>query len=292
MSNGLIRCRAAERCRDGENVHDPETGERLGRLGATTHNGSLCEACVRAVEYAIRSLPRDVRDLERLLPPSISPKLRDPDLPEQPRVKKPPPLPMDSQAWTTLELIVYETTVWAESVADAAGLEWDSDLAERASFEYRVQASCALLEGLLEKFLGLVDVEHRARSRTVEASDGHDLDRTVRSRDDVWTTRDGWQAALLLEELHKDVQRLCGRHPGDRILTPCPACHARAVVREHHNDRVVCRACDHAQSDDEHESFLEAASRVFGISGDDTTEVVERRQNPIQLRDIRNEAAV
>jgi hypothetical protein len=57
MSNGLIRCRAAERCRDGENVHDPETGERTGRLGAITHAGPLCEDCVRTVEYAIRSLP-------------------------------------------------------------------------------------------------------------------------------------------------------------------------------------------------------------------------------------------
>jgi hypothetical protein len=170
-------------------------------------------------------------------------------------------------------------------------LDWDSDLAERAGFEHRVQTSCALLEALLEKFLGLADVEHRARSTAEDPSVGHDPDKTIRQKDDYWTVRDGWEGALRLTELHKDVEKFCGRHPGDKVHTPCPSCHTRAVVREHHNDRVVCRVCDHAQTDDEHESFLEAASRVFGIPGDDTTEVVGRRQIPIQLRDIRESAA-
>ncbi len=284
----LTRCKAGHRCRDGENVHDPDTGEKLGRLGAIIHGGPFCDRCYGSVEYAIRSLPLDLRDLGKLLPPSLTPRLRDPELPEQPRTKKAPPLPMNSEVWATMELIDYETGVWAESVADAAGVEWDSYLAEHSRWDSRVRTACALLGYRMETFLGLTDVEHRARSKTLDPSDGHDPDRAIRQKADVFVTRDGWEGALKLLELHKDAQRLCGRHAGDRVDTPCSRCQSRALVREHERNEVVCRFCGRRSTDEEHETFLNAAMRAHGIPVDEEVEFVDRRLVPVPIVDIRD----
>jgi hypothetical protein len=276
-SPALTRCAAGDHCRDGENIEDPDTGERIARLGAIVDDGGpLCDQCLWDAEYAIASLPADMRDLAKLLPPPLKVRYRDPDLPAQPRVKKAPPLPMNEPVWSLMELIVYETTVWAETVADAAGVEWDSELTERSPWQNRVDTSCALLGYRFTQLIGLTGIEHRARSTSVDPTVGHDLDRTIRSRDDVWASRDGWEGALTLEQMHRQALKHAGRHPGDRVPTPCTnsACGKRALVREHRNNVVVCRACKTALTDDDYEDFLTAALKAHGIPVHEPTIVI------------------
>lgn len=265
MPDGSTRCRAGETCRDGETVHDPATGERVERLGAIIEAGVLCERCTNAVDYAIRSATRDVRDLAKLLPPSLTPRLRDPELPEQPRIKKAPPLPMNARAWSVMELYVYEAQVWAESVAEHVGIEFDSYAVEHMLWPRRVEVSAAVLEANLSALLGLQGVEHRARSTHADPETGHDEDRVIVSAGgDTWTTRDGWEGALTLLRLHQDTERLCGRHPGNRVPLPCSKCHTRALVREHHNNRIICRFCGDTESDADFSSFLSGALQSLG----------------------------
>lgn len=274
------RCRAAQRCRNGENIHD-ETGERIDRLGAVIEDGTLCQACTNRVAYALGSLPADVEDLSDLLEPTGEQHWQDPDMPFQPRQKKAPPLPLRESVLALQELIDYEVTVWAESVSDADQANWDSYAAEHSRRPERVARACGLLRYRLVAFVELGETEHRARSLTTRRADGHDEDRTTRARDDYWVSREGWEGALLLVDLHERAERFAGRHPGDRIPVPCARCHRRALVREHRVSseegrrygqpgKVVCRACCSEMSDDDYDSFRLAALKAYGIRTDET----------------------
>lgn len=264
------RCNSGKRCVDGENVHDEETGEKVDRLGAildVNHQGVVCDGCARATTTAIRYLPHDYADLSKLLVPSGERRFRDPEMPA-PTGKQESKLPLRIDVLSLQELIDYEACVWAEAVADHDGVDWDSYAAEHSRPFDRLQRACDLLGYRLPTLLGLGPTEHRARSLTERRTDGHDLELTTRSRDDYWTVREGWQAALLLRELHRKAEAVVGRRPANILPTPCPHCHRRRVLaREHHNNRIVCRSCWSSITDDDYEAVLSAGLKAYGLRG-------------------------
>lgn len=267
----LTRCRAGKQCREGEVLRNDQ-GEPTGRLGAALHpadNQHLCGTCIQAAVVALRELPNDVVELtQRMSAPSMAVRYRDPDVPAAPRVKKPSPMLIDEYAFTLIELIDYECTIWAESVADAEGLEWDSTKAEHCRTGARVTNACTLLSHLLVNLIELPTQQQRAHSLTANPSDGHDPDRTTRFRGDYWSNREGWEAAVRIIDLHDRATRHIGRKPADGIQIPCPRCGERRLIREQHNDRVVCRDCRFALSDDDYDAFIDEALKSHGSPGD------------------------
>jgi ribosomal protein L37AE/L43A len=155
--------------------------------------------------------------------------------------------------------------VWAETVADHDGVEWSSFKAAHSRQPDRVARACALLTYRLTTLIGLAGTQHRARSLTTRRADGHDPDTTTRDRDDYWTTRQGWEGALLMVSLHQRAEKFTGRAPADRQRTPCPKCHRPDLIREHHNNLVRCRSCGELMSDDDYDAFLDAAFQAHGI---------------------------
>jgi hypothetical protein len=271
----VTRCLAGRRCVDGENVYDPDTQERIDRLGAVIDKGPLCEMCVRAIDQALRELKTDIIDLGKLLQPSsMRQHFQDPDMPSQPRTKKAAPLPFNENVFTLQELIDYETTIWAESVADHDGVEWDSYSAEHSRQPDRVGRASALLGHRLATLISLPAQQHRAHSLTTDPADGHDPDTTTRYRGDYWANREGWEGAMRFVELHERAARYIGKRALDHIEVPCPRCAARRLYREHHNGRVICRACEVPMSDDDYDAFLEHALEAHGSPSD----VVSRKE--------------
>lgn len=270
------RCRSGKRCPDGEDFYDPDTGERIERVGVLMDDDGLCEACQRLTAEALRWLPVDYRDLSELLPPTGERHTRDPDIPAAPRIKLYAAMPLRADVLDLQILIDYEVRAWAGSVADYAGMwasgDWSSRAAARSRWSVRIEQSCQLLEHRLTQLLELRDVEHAARSLGAIREEGHDPDRTTRLYNEVLTVRHGWEAALLFRDLHERVERFCGRHPGERVMAPCALCHRRALVRhtprpgeDHPANVVVCRCCGNRVGDNTHAAFLDEALRLFGI---------------------------
>lgn len=264
-----LRCKAGRRCTDCETLAD---GERVARPIPTGRD--LCDACTHAAAVALRELPYDVLEIgQRIRNPSIAVRMRDPDMPTAPRVKKSAPLPFDEFGFTLCELITYELTVWAESVADFDGLSWDSDTAERCRNEVQVGRACELLGHRLATLIRLPVQQQRARSLTYNPADGHDPDTTTRDRGDFWANREGWEAAVRFIDLHERATKYIGRKPVG-VIVPCPSCNETRLMREQHNDRVVCRGCRFELSDDEYDAFVAEALKSIGSLG----EVVTRTQ--------------
>lgn len=302
------RCLAGDGCADAT-VQRDDAGEPVARVPGWAECGPLCERDADEVRYAISALPRDLRDLEALLVPSTQQKVRDPDEPTAPRVKKAPPLPLRADVLALMELIVYEATTWANAVARAAGMdapatlevdedgnridprtgEWLPINLVHCRWDARVQLCCDLLEYRLHQLVELPVLEYEAHSLTDDPADGHDHDTARRLGDEVWCYRTGGQGALVLLELHRTAQRQLGLQPGDRLDLPCPRCQARALVREHHNQQVVCRRCKRHTTDDEHDQVVEIAASAHGIpTQPPEPEVVDRRLVPVELIDLRD----
>jgi hypothetical protein len=235
-------------------------------LGAPIENGFLCTECVLAATVALRHLPDDIKDLRRLLvSPALRQNLRDPDMPSQPRVKKASPLPFREEVYTLMELIDYETTIWGESVADAADEEWDSYAVEHSRQHARVERACTFLGTRLAGLVQLPVQQHRAHSLTDNPADGHDVDSTTRYRGDYWANRPGWEALVRFIELHDRATRYI--NPTDHNRVPCPRCHEQRLEREHHNDHVVCRGCEFRMTDDDYDVFLAHALEAHPSPG-------------------------
>lgn len=262
----LHRCLAGHRCGDSETHTDPETGDKT-TLGATLYQRGLCTICVsRADSVVATGLPLDMDDLDELLVPTGAQRLRDPDMPAQPHMRKAAPrLPLQEHPFALMELIVAETGFWAKSTADAAGVDWSVEAAARLPAREQVVQACQLLHYRIHEFVRLPTQRHPARSLKIRRAAGHDEDTTTRDTRDYWCHRDGPQGALVLVDLHRRALGIAGHLPSDRLGTPCPRCH-RPLYREHHNNQVVCRYCDHRLSDTAYESFFEIAKATFGVT--------------------------
>ncbi len=265
------RCARNALCAERAKVED-EDG-RTWWLGALLADPGLCQSCARHVRSAIAQLPGDVTELSspELLCPTGERRWRDPDMPAAPHTKPGSRTPWRDDVYALVELIDAETTMWANSVARAAGMdppttldvdedgqrldprtgEWSpADLA-RLPRGARVAKCCALLGHRMPYLLGLPTTEHPARSVTARRGDGHDPDTTTVYGDDLWANRTGVDGALLLLGLHRDTERLTGRAPADLLPLPCPKCKRPALVRLHSAGRIDCRSCGDPGGNDE-----------------------------------------
>jgi hypothetical protein len=264
----LERCRFGPICVDGENVYDPDTRDRVNRLGKVIYQPGLCDACTRYVGYTITSLAGAIPDLSKLLEPATAIRYQDPELPVRHHKISSPQTPIRISVLALQEKIDHEISSWTSMVAAHHQLRWDQHTMQvHTRRPFRVSAGCELLRRNLTQFLAMPPRTYPARSTTERRGDGHDPDTTIRSRDDLWTTRDGIDAALELIELDRRATRFAGRHPGDKVPTPCKRCHRRALYREHHLNKIHCRVCHEEYTDDEHDEFMGAVYKAFGIEG-------------------------
>lgn len=262
-------------CEDRRTHVDEATGEKW-QTGAPTDD-PFCEVCLRHLRYTLGLLPGDVAELTTLLVPSMQVSYRDPDMPAPTRSKKHPPLPLDGNAEALRALIDHEITTWAELVAAEAGVPWDSELARRQRQGRRVQDGCQLLVYRLPWLLGMPEQEYEARSTGEHPTDGHDPDEVTVFGRHYYLRRDGVSAALLILDLHRQVERFTGRAPSDRLPVPCPACSRQALHRVHKRavvaggvrlgeaSTVVCRCCWREMSDDDYDLLTDVTALAFGL---------------------------
>lgn len=249
-------------------------------LGAPVEQDTpLCATCLRFVRYAIGSLHVDLADLTTLMEPSMEVRHRDPDLPDQPRVKLSAPLPWGGRgehAEGIRAAIVNEVTEWAEAVTDATGGTWDPEWVESVRDGYRVQHLAGILAEHTLFLVTLPPARRRLYSTGVDPAAGRDDVETYQGA--AWAMRDGAEAALTFLRLHEQVRAVAGRIPSDRIPLPCPRCWHKTLHREHHKamtdsfgqrseGRVVCRNthCWGVWADHEYAEMRTAAARAFGI---------------------------
>ncbi len=263
---GYGQCVRAGQCEDA--VRQVSAEGRSIYVGAAATQ-PLCATCIRYLRYALAALPLDIAELSDRLVPSMAVRYRAPDMPTQPRVKLHAPLPLDGSAMALQSLIDHEVTSWAESVADAAGVPWDTGLAGRSRQLHRVHNGCQLLAYRTDWLLALPAVRHRVRSAGEHPLDGWPEDLRARmdfdDHGEVWIDRDGTEGALTLFDLHAQVEGFVGRATGDRAPMPCPKCERRALVREHRSGRVTCRYCWREMSDAHYEELVRIASALFGV---------------------------
>lgn len=277
MADDAERCARGPACPVREHV--PTTDGPGHTIGAEAAPGYVfCEACLRAIRYALRAIPIDIAELTMLFAPENAIRYRDPDMPTQHGGgKKHPPLPINGNAEALRALIDHEITCWAESTAEAAGIEWSSTWAGQSRIGARVQAGAQLLERNLPWLLSLHDVEHPARSTGLNPTDGHDEDAVTYSGRDYWIRRNGADAALLFLRLRDQVERFVGRTPADRCPVPCPRCRTQNLFRVHERvafsgttrpgtaGHVVCRTCWKAYTDDEYDALSDVTALLFGV---------------------------
>lgn len=263
-TDGRPRCARAARCEDAQPITTDDGTSCTA--GALVHDGShLCPVCTRYLGYALTGLPLDVAELSLHMAPTLQITYRDPDVPAAPRVKKHAPLPINGRAEALQALIDHETGVWAQAVADAAGVPWSQRWARHSRRGNRVQKACQLLQYRVQELLALPVQWHETRSAGEHPLDGWDAD-WLAAMDywdgRWWVPRTGLDAALALFELHAATERLTGRADADRCRIPCPKCERRALVRERTRGRVVCRCCWRQMSDDDYEQLLAALELI------------------------------
>jgi hypothetical protein len=268
-----LRCRRGDRC---TNTH-PTTHTRPDGTTSRDHipdwattPGGLCRTDTTRVQRALEQLPRDYLELSLLLGKTGS------TLDAPTGGTRELPVPIRLGVLGLQEDIVAEVDLWAEAVADHAGLPWhtQSARAEQAVRAGRMLAAgCTLLAAHLDTLLTLPPVDQvawvpgEAHVQLARCPGGHwhpegGVCREVHVRevwhDDhrQWAARDGIDGALALLGLHERAEQVEGRtHRAHRLWAPCPnpQCQALALERPEGSDRVNCRRCLNTWSLEEYE---------------------------------------
>ena len=276
--NDAPRCARARHCAEPETVID-DTGAPV-KMPAAVTTGPLCDTDLRHLHWALQALPMDVADLTvAMTAPKLEQRFRDPDMPDQPRVKTGSPVAFNIHIEALRALIDHETTTWADHLADHLDRHWSQHVARAQRIGRRIQDAAGFLDAFLPALLTLGPHTYRCQSAGERPEDGHDPDTVTVHGQHVWITRTGLDAALLLLRLHEQVEHVVGRAPADRLPIPCPACHRTSLFREHgvpavvsgstrpgQPGRVVCRTCWHQMSDDAYAGLQDITSHVFGVN--------------------------
>jgi len=270
-------CARGADCQDRQPGVDPDTGT-VTHVGAPVEQDSgLCATCIRYVRYALAALPLDVAELTTLLRPSMAVRHRDPQLPDQPRVKLDAPVPIDLRMEARRALIDHETLLWAEAVVVASGETWDDEWARSTRIGHRVQHTASLLADNVLLLLSLPTERRPVYSTGIERHDGHNVDEVTTDGRDVYADRDGLDGALTCLSLHRQVEAVAGRISSTRLRLPCPICRRMDLHREHHRSRtdprtgevsqgrVVCRTCWRPMTDWAYEEYRATTARAFGV---------------------------
>lgn len=239
-------CARADRCADRSPERD-EAGKHTGEwIPATiTTDRGLCAACVRDVEHALNHLTGDVVELTMILGRAGAP--GDVLVSTTPEL----PIPIRVSIEALRAEIDTELQAWAEPVAEALGIDWDTNAMGRTRMGPRVQRAAQLLGRAVDTLIGLAPQEHSAWINGEPAWD-HDLDcQDTRSRDGV-------DAALDFIDLHRRAYAALGRTSlVHRLPTPCPWCDQLTLVRYNGADQVECETC-HRHIEEMHYSWFVA----------------------------------
>lgn len=226
------RCVRGDRCKAKTVVRD-EKGAATGYFlpGLITAARGLCERCTSDVTHALNHLTGDVVELTMLVGRFGSG--GDIIVTATPELK----IPIQVHLEALRAEIDSELQAWAEPVAEALGIEWDTASMSRTRMAPRVQRAAHLLTRAVDTFLALPEVEHPAWENGEPVWD-HELgcqDTTV---------RDGIDGGLHFIELHRRAYAALGRsNPVYRLPTPCPWCDYKSLVRENGGSDVHCEHC-------------------------------------------------
>jgi hypothetical protein len=206
--------------------------ERIETLGARiAAPEGLCAVCAGRVEQDIAHLPGDVAELTVLLAATGSGGGNGGKVRSTPT----PPVPIRVGIEAVRAEIDHELQCWAEPVAEALGIDWDTNAQQHSRLGVRVQKAARLLASAVPTLLALPAQEHMAWDDGEPVWD-----------DDGWhdtVTRDGISGALHLMELHRRVFSVAGRtRLVHRLTGPCPWCSQRTLTRENGADVVRCES--------------------------------------------------
>lgn len=214
-ASGERRCARGRRCADAE--VDTDSNRRRGAL--LPASGTLCSQCQVRLTRALNQLPRDYVQLETIL---------DHQLQTLEHVSGTPDLPTP----TRLDVLTLQAdidthlTCWAEPVAEALGITWDTQRMAAHRPGPRIVRAAHLLACNVPLLLKLEPTE------VVGWIGGP-----------VILTRTGLDAALELLALHERAQFYVNGDSGDtKLPAPCPRCEG-TLIRRNGADQVECQHC-------------------------------------------------
>lgn len=211
------RCIRADRCADATTVD----GVRVG--AAVNTSAGLCIADENHVRRAIADLPEKYVRLHLHLGRATS------GTAEFATGTKELPVPLRLDVEALQAEIVAEAVRWAEPVAEAVGIDWDTQAVRDSRPGPVLSQACGLIVGHMAVLLAL-----RGVAQVVWDEHHH---RTV-------LERDGVDGALRLLDLHHRAGRLLAvDRKVYRLPEGCPSCGVAALEHVDGADVVDCRDC-------------------------------------------------
>lgn len=211
------RCVRADRCTDAVMVDGVVVG------AAVNTSAGLCLADETHVRRAIEAIPRTYVGLHLTIGKAST------GTTEFVASSRELPVPLRLDIEALQRELVAEAVRWAEPVAEAAGVYWDTQSARDSRPGPLLQQACTLLADRLPVLLAL-----RGVAQVVFDEHHH---RTV-------LERDGVDGGLRLLDLHHRAGRvLAVDRKTYRLQEPCPTCHVAALEHADGADVVDCRAC-------------------------------------------------
>jgi predicted Fe-S protein YdhL (DUF1289 family) len=239
------RCARGEQCA-GRTPERNDRGEPTGRWLAAVISAErgLCDGCRRDLDNALNHLVGDVVELSMLIG-HITPSAPGDIVSQSPTMK----IPLQVNIEALRAEIDSEVQAWAEPVAEALGIEWDTDSMHRSRLTVRVQRAVHLLARAVDAMLSLGVQEHPAWIDGEPLWDGEGFQET--------TLRDGIDAAISLISLHRRAYSLLGRSKlVHRLDPPCPYCDHKKLVRHNGDDHVVCEGCHRTIAEKHYDWFV------------------------------------
>lgn len=234
------RCYRADRCAEWDWWDSGVDG--FVRVGAAINSTQgLCPACTRHLGLCLVELPMDYTELNMIIGKSSASALNEPVTTTR---ELPTPLRLPIEALQAA--MVWETSCWAEPVAERLNIDWDSYLADHHTRPGTIlQRATQLLANALSVLLAVRDW-----TVMVWDDDGHHAGPVL---------RDGLDGALAVMDLHHRARRYTGMtRLVHRQSIPCPMCQRRALCRDNGDTSVYCAACHRVYSEDDFHILVSA----------------------------------
>lgn len=235
------RCARGVRCPGREKVGEETMGAWINP------EQGLCLACERAVEEAIRELPRDYVELAVILGKIGA---AGEELVSGSREL---PVPIRLPVEALMSRIWHETQCWAELVADRMRIDWDTQNIRDSRRGAVVDRASNLLANAVSALLALRSVETVVWGLGPEG-------------EDIWVdaVQDGVEGCLTLLDLHHRARRYAGlTKMVFRLKVPCPHCKQELLTQQAGSDLVKCGndRCGLVMTWNNYETWCELAAR-------------------------------
>lgn len=237
------RCYRADRCAEWAWWNAGTDG--YIRIGAAINATSgLCPTCTRYLGLCLAGLPADYTELNMIIGKSPVSALSEPVATTR---ELPTPLRLPIEALQAA--MVWETSCWAEPVAERLHINWDGYLADHHTRPGVVlQRATQLLGNALSVLLAV-------RDWTVMVWDDDGLHAGP-------ALRDGLDAALAVMNMHHKARHYTGMtRLVQRLPPPCPMCQRRGLCRDNGDTSVYCAACHRIYTDDDYRTLVSALAQ-------------------------------